>query len=526
MIGLDRDVVQAIDWPRAVRRILSDVSSDFILAPHFSAVYEYCQATLIDRVTAELASGRYSPGLPLTIDVPKKSGLTRPGAVPAPLDRLVYQGVVDGLIDQLEPQIDRQRVYSNRILSEDPDQGMFVAPSDCYREFQRAITEHCMQDAVTFVVKTDVACFFERIYQHRLVNLLHGYPCERRLVGVLEKLMSAFMQTDSHGIIQGVYPSDYLGNFSLVGLDTDLDVRGVQSVRFVDDIYTFHHSESAARRCLGDVCGLLRSQGLHLNEAKTRIMKAADAVYEETEIDRRFELAKQEMRNTLTRYEEYSEDDDYGFQSTWVDEIPPTETEVELHAMEDLYGLVEQEEVAPEKIERFCLPVFGLTRNPIGLNRALPGVVDRPHLAREYCRYLKVFARDNDEVRRGLEHLLTSEGNSYDWTLVWPIAALMGLPHVDPNTITVALRLVRDRNLHDGVRGLAACLVAQHGTGAQRGVLRSEYGRESSEYVRAALLYAARYFPAEERRSCLRAWSGHSTTNALVAEAVQAAVRA
>ena len=69
--GLDPAAIKAIDWPLALKRVSHDLRSDFIYAPHLAFIYSKAGDALITQVTAELKSGAYSPGVPITIEVPK-----------------------------------------------------------------------------------------------------------------------------------------------------------------------------------------------------------------------------------------------------------------------------------------------------------------------------------------------------------------------------------------------------------------------------------------------------------------------
>ena len=89
-------------------------------------------------------------------------------------------------------------------------------------------------------------------------------------------------------------------------------------------------------------------------------------------------------------------------------------------------------------------------------------------------------------------------------------------------TVTKAMRILEDSRRLDGLRGVAAHLVAKHGSAGQRRLLRHLYDREPSPYVKGALLFSAKYFPTNERNSCLGAWGSHSTTNSLIASAIRA----
>jgi hypothetical protein len=73
VFGLDAKIISQIDWVLANKRILQDMRSDFIYAPHLKYIYENASENLTAILKKELSSGNYSPGVPLTLEVPKSS---------------------------------------------------------------------------------------------------------------------------------------------------------------------------------------------------------------------------------------------------------------------------------------------------------------------------------------------------------------------------------------------------------------------------------------------------------------------
>ena len=371
MYGLDPTLVDATNYGLSLGRIKTDVLTDFILAPHYSVVYTYAGDELIERVKNLLKSGAYAPELPIKVDIPKRSGLTRPGAILQPIDRFVYQMLVDIISEQAEAQLDRTRVFSYVLLTDDPEFKMFRPGNECWQNMQSALSSICQDNNLLYAIKADIACFFERLYQHNLINLLHASGCDSRAVNLLEKILLAFTEKDSHGILQGMFPSDFLGNFYLASLDDDLKVKDIPSVRNVDDLYLFYTSLPEAQKGLVNLCRILRDEGLNLNESKTKILQTDDLLAVETEIDRLFDEAKEEVRQA-TLAEVLTEEIGYGFQSIWVieEEVLP-EKEVELIAIEELYRKILGNVVEVEKIEKFCLPYLSQARNHIAVARSL-----------------------------------------------------------------------------------------------------------------------------------------------------------
>src|SRR5436190_20650781 len=101
-IGLDATFVKNIDWSLALKRISQDVRTDFIHAPHISAIYAHAGEALVEQVKHDLKGGTYRCGEPVTVEVPKTFRIavadskgsvfgpnySRPGSILLPRDRL------------------------------------------------------------------------------------------------------------------------------------------------------------------------------------------------------------------------------------------------------------------------------------------------------------------------------------------------------------------------------------------------------------------------------------------------------
>ncbi|WP_139069763.1 hypothetical protein [Tardiphaga robiniae] len=113
--GLDSAFIASIDWDLALSRVIHDMRSDFIFAPHLRLICGRAGQEVIKQLKADLKSGAFSPSVPVTIEVPKSQGMrvvvpsrrggppfSRPGSILLPNDRLFYQA----LGDQAAPIID------------------------------------------------------------------------------------------------------------------------------------------------------------------------------------------------------------------------------------------------------------------------------------------------------------------------------------------------------------------------------------------------------------------------------------
>src|ERR1700730_18667786 len=119
---MDGATVSKIDWHLALKRISHDLPTDFIYAPHLGFIYSKAKDDLVAKVTGELKSGKYTSGLPLTIEVPKSfrirlavssrrlgPSFSRPGSILLPHDRLLYQALADQAVPIIAAKTDSTR---------------------------------------------------------------------------------------------------------------------------------------------------------------------------------------------------------------------------------------------------------------------------------------------------------------------------------------------------------------------------------------------------------------------------------
>lgn len=169
-----------------------------------------------------------------------------------------------------------------------------------------------------YVVVTDIADFYPRIYHHRVENSL------QRLEGVgdtpkrIMALLGAFSNNVSYGLPVGGPASRILAELALVSTDTQLLRRGVKFCRYADDYSIFCGNKSEAYKLLVTLSEKLHNEGLALQKKKTKIITTEE--YRESNklldpADAADPLATEEQKllNISLRYDPYSEtaEDDY-----------------------------------------------------------------------------------------------------------------------------------------------------------------------------------------------------------------------
>src|SRR5690606_30747351 len=108
-----------------------------------------------------------------------------------------------------------------------------------------------------FVAIADVADFYPRIYQHRLENVIESTATTARATDVarvlVRKLIAKLIGGNSYGIPVGPYASRLLGEAVLIDVDSYLQSRGIDFVRWVDDYNLFARSEYLAQSTVFDL---------------------------------------------------------------------------------------------------------------------------------------------------------------------------------------------------------------------------------------------------------------------------------
>ena len=519
MPALDQGLIAGLDKDAAFARVLVDVETDFIFAPQYKLLYEFMKDELWGEIVSALRSGTYNPSPLITAEIPKPSGLTRPGSILFPSDRILYQALADRIAPQLDPQLDDGRVISYRLLDPDPEGRMFEPRSDSYKRFKTAIGEGASQSV--FAIQTDVASYFSHINHHVLENLIAAAGVPEGIVRLLVKTMlETWSGRFSYSIPQGMFPSDLLGNYYLSTLDTHLATKGIPSVRYVDDLVMFYDDQISARASISEICRFLRTIGLDLNESKTSVISSAEAVKEETALDRRFESARDEVYGELLDSIAAS---GYGFLNSW--ETPIDDAEVQdVAESEALDNLWDERPNTPlkkrDQLDRFCLGAFARLGSTTAVGAVLAELGERPHMTQIYCAYLGRFVRKNPDIQVALGTLITRRV-PYDSELQWPIAALLPADSVPQHTVNAALGILRDRTRSNEIRALCAILVGKFGSGASRTVLRGHWGEETSEHVKAAMVYSLRFFDSGERNTLLNHWGAQGKLYELIAKAVR-----
>lgn len=529
--GLDSTLLKKIDWTLALNRVLHDLRSDFIYAPHLKFIYSRAGETLLNQLKKELTDGKFSSGIPMTIEVPKASKIpvivsskrlgpnySRPGSILMPKDRILYQALADQAAPIIDQKSDHKRSFSHR-LSKSDGGSMFIPARIGWGRLQKMNATLAKKQSIKYILRLDIANFFGSLNQHTLINVLNdvGYPSS--LSTRLENLLTSYTgERSSRGILQGMYPSDIFGNFYMAPIDRFLKELNIPSTRYVDDLYIFLESVDAADQLLRKLIPELRSYDLVLNEAKSKILPATALIAEEPDLEKLFEAAVDEISNQI---DDENFDSDYGFQSDWEEDSEDSadesdETALELEATKLLFDSISEYPGSEENIERFCLPLFARSNSDYAVTQVLEGFKKRPSMSQIYSAYLVGFIED-DQVSNFLVDAL-KDSSLMDWQKMWILAALLQATHGADEGDTAAMDILKNMNNHESLRAVAAIYLGRFGDHDRRKSLKTIY-KSSSPYIQAAIYFSTRSWPAAERNTARSSWGSNTPLNQLITAA-------
>jgi hypothetical protein len=485
-------------------------------------------------VKSDLKAGQFNVGIPLTIEVPKSfrikvaapikrlgPNFSRPGSILLPNDRLLYQALADEAAKTVSSKIDGKRSFSHK-LAKGKSSSMFHSTRECWGNLQSALRRHSKK--AKYILRLDIANYFGSINQHTLINDLSDAKYPASLKTRLEVMLTSFTTNrSSRGLIQGIYPSDFFGNYYMAPIDRFFDDYGVPSARYVDDLYVFFKNVDQAEKLMRRLIPELRTYDLVINEAKSSLMPQTALVTEEPDLENLFSKAIEEIQIQL---EDSEFETDYGFQSDWDDdeddEVDDSkdddkEEDLELQATKLLFSSISTYPGHEESIERFCLPLFAKASSDFALAHVLEAFTARPSMTQIYSAYAARFIT-NPKVVAKLTELLEDSALG-DWQRMWILAALIQMEKSDDKKVKIALGLLTDNASHEALKAISAIFVGKFGDHSRRKGLEASYPNQSP-YVKLAIYYSSRHWPKNERNNAKANWASHSPLNKLMTTAL------
>ncbi len=257
-------------WQR-VRANKGAAGIDNMSVGDFPAFFENHGETMMQK----LRDGRYRPSPVKQCRIPKANkanGGYRTLGIPTVLDRVIQQAIAQVLSPHYEAK------FSDHSYGYRPHRSAQGAVEKMHGyALDRGKNCH--------VVDCDLKAFFDTVDHQKLMAKLRESIADRELLGLLMKYLKAgaitvegkFIHTPE-GVPQGGPLSPLLANILLDELDSELESREHEFVRYADDFVIMCKSPRAGARILESVSRYLRTKlKLIVNTTKSKVVALKDA---------------------------------------------------------------------------------------------------------------------------------------------------------------------------------------------------------------------------------------------------------
>lgn len=277
------DWPDALEFDRALANVRNDIAGDWYRDPWGWPEYDFekSQSFVAARARCLASSVRKSARL----DVPKEGFATRPAVVMDPIDRLVYQALVDRQSKRLVGDLD-ETVFGWRLHHGEPVSGLYSRNDHEWERYRGYLSRSV--GAADIGLKTDVVSCFASIPVDRLMEAVRARGGSRPVIDRMASLVEGWDAIPGRsGLAQRSSASAVLANMYLGRLDEPLraysagapsglaDRSGVSSryTRWMDDIWVFGEDEARLRALQLALQEEAREAGLELHAAKTKLLE-------------------------------------------------------------------------------------------------------------------------------------------------------------------------------------------------------------------------------------------------------------
>ncbi len=232
-----------------------------------------------------LRDGKYVPEKGYFVYIPKDNLGLRPVCIPAMVDRIVYQAILNQRVlgYKIDGQLSDRVCFSNRVNDKEGDDDFLSPYFNGYDAFLKK-QKKAFEKGFVWKLGFDVQQYYEHISIKKLIyKLQNSFGIkDEKVLAILEKLLNTWVEYEDlpKGIPQGPNASAVLSNAYLASLDKfvdeELNGKELLGFRYADDIILMGKTKEAILRATEKIVRFLRELNLTLNE-KTQITELKDS---------------------------------------------------------------------------------------------------------------------------------------------------------------------------------------------------------------------------------------------------------
>lgn len=250
----------------AYKKVISNKEASGVDGVTVEEIKDYVNQNWKD-IKNQIKTRKYKPQPVKRVEIPKPNGGTRKLGIPAVMDRIIQQAMVQKLEPICEPYFS--------------DYSYGFRPN---RSCEKAILKllDYLNEDFTWIVDIDL----ENVPHDKLMSYVHNIINDGDVESLIRKYLQAGViskgkyESTSKGTPQGGNISPLLSNILLNELDKELEGRGLHFVRYADDCIIALKSEASAKRVMRTITIWIEKKlGLKVNMTKTHITKPQNLKY-------------------------------------------------------------------------------------------------------------------------------------------------------------------------------------------------------------------------------------------------------